>query len=275
MSGRGRGRGRGRGAPLSQSKLLLKRSAQEAGLDEQNAVLALTRPRLYTDFYWHSSGRCLTETEASEVAQAEASQLPLQSTKRTAMTKNLVMKQRFFMERFAATQHVRVNPAVDVLRYSTREQQAQQSKKPDLVVLEKMGPTLARDERFVPAELARSSKASSSTTTAAKSGTDETTTNEDGTTNIVADDLEKTAGTATAADPNKEGSDDEDENDEDLVDPEDPGEEEGDDYMQDYYAYVVFANHNWSAKGMIYCSNSHRKLWFCSPSCSENRQIGQ
>lgn len=64
MSGRGRGGGiggAGGGATTaaSQSKLLLKRSAQEAGLDTDRQLLSLQeiiRPSLYPDFVWNSNG---------------------------------------------------------------------------------------------------------------------------------------------------------------------------------------------------------------------------
>uniref|UniRef100_A0A7S3DUA9 DNA-directed RNA polymerase III subunit n=1 Tax=Entomoneis paludosa TaxID=265537 RepID=A0A7S3DUA9_9STRA len=178
MSGRGRGRGRGRGAPLSQSKLLLKRSAQEAGLDEQHAVLELSRPSNYGDFLWHSSGRPMTEEDLAALAEessgSETNTVKLQMTKRSATTKNLVVKQRYFMEHFAASVfHVKVNQNVDIARYNDAEEDgdptfgtngsngsntsntttSRTKPAPDTLVLQAMGSTLAQDERYVPAEL--------------------------------------------------------------------------------------------------------------------------
>jgi hypothetical protein len=59
MGGRG-GRGGG-GKPVSNARLLLQRSAHEAGLDDSNlrALHDITSTGLYTDLQWHSSGRGL------------------------------------------------------------------------------------------------------------------------------------------------------------------------------------------------------------------------
>jgi hypothetical protein len=60
MGGRGGRGGRG-GKPVSNARLLLQRSATEAGLDDSNlrALHDITSTGLYTDLQWHSSGRGL------------------------------------------------------------------------------------------------------------------------------------------------------------------------------------------------------------------------
>jgi hypothetical protein len=60
MGGRGGRGGRG-GKPVSAARLLLQRSAHEAGLDDSNlrALHDITSTGLYTDLQWHSSGRGL------------------------------------------------------------------------------------------------------------------------------------------------------------------------------------------------------------------------
>ena len=69
MSGRGRGRGRGR-APPSGARLLLQRSAQEAGLDAGNlrSLQDITKPALFPDYEWHSNGHVGHETLPSTVS---------------------------------------------------------------------------------------------------------------------------------------------------------------------------------------------------------------
>jgi len=214
---------------MSQSKLLLQRSAQEAGLDEQNAVLDLTRQRLYGEFTWHSSGR--PQNEADALAALEGAAIPLQITKRSATTTNLVIKQRYFMEQFAASPfHVKVNQSVDVVRYSTREQQLQQSKEPDLLVLEAIGKKLANDERHIPTELGpkRTAAAEAAKKLRAKKVRK----------NKAAkwDDLEKREKMGDLGEGKTGEEEEEEEDDGEPIEAEDPGEEEGDDYIQDHYA---------------------------------------
>ena len=74
MSRRGGGGGRGRGgsnkSTLSSSKELLKRSAFEAGLDDRHIkVLSdITRPPLFPDFLWKSTGHYWDTTEDTTTA---------------------------------------------------------------------------------------------------------------------------------------------------------------------------------------------------------------
>jgi hypothetical protein len=73
MGGRGGRGGRG-GKPVSNARLLLQRSAHEAGLDDSNlrALHDITSTGLYTDLQWHSSGRGLwvPEVEPENIATA-------------------------------------------------------------------------------------------------------------------------------------------------------------------------------------------------------------
>ncbi|GAX16932.1 hypothetical protein FisN_5Hh309 [Fistulifera solaris] len=129
MSGRGRGRGRGRGSgPLSQSKLLLKRSAQEAGLDndrEMMSIQEIVRPSLYPDILWQSSGNdaahptssnpfVIKEEETEESGQAQQ----IVIAKRPATVVSMIQKQRQLFEALNKSSHfVQQNPMTDVARY--------------------------------------------------------------------------------------------------------------------------------------------------------------
>ena len=266
MSGRGRGRGRGRGgAPLSQSKLMLQRSAKEAGLDERHAILDLTRPTLYADFVWHSSGdprnsvttnsndgamssSLKRDPSAATAATSESTTSPegLQITKRSASTRNLVNKQREFMERFAASPYfITARPASDIIRnYSYRslnDKRLHQPLDPDAAVLEAMGKKLSNDERYVPSELgpsralllARKRKA------AAEAANDKSKLRNKRTNNLDTwEQREKSR--KESGDENPESQiardPDEEEHDEDILGADDAMEDEGDDYNQDYYA---------------------------------------
>lgn len=286
---------------MSQSKLLLKRSAMEAGLDEQHAVLELSRPRNYGDFLWHSSGRLRGREEegeeglnnnsnpsdeaavsqikkesgtvepASTTSGASTNNVPsLQITKRSATTKSLVVKQRFFMEQFAASPFfVKVHQTADVARWNAGIQQTSNAngkvdknykirtgyKEPEDLVLDAMGSKLANDERYVPAELGpnrhivdqtiaklRNKKRNRAATGAAGSAKLQN--------QVKLEDLERrerkggavddeeneAKGDGTGEEKDKEGSNNEDDDLGEFLDAEDAMEEEGDDYMQDYYA---------------------------------------
>lgn len=140
MSGRGRGRGRG-GGTLSASRLMLKRTALEAGLDDR-AVYDITRPPLFPDFTWHSSGRMWTdETEGTK---------ELQVTKRSSSQVYMISKQRELSSKFQESPHY-VSPSqqVDIERYNKRSR----DKPADTVVIESIQYSLAHDPRYVPPEL--------------------------------------------------------------------------------------------------------------------------
>jgi hypothetical protein len=141
MSGRGGGRGGGRGSgPMSQSKLLLQRSAQEAGLDNDRQMISLQeiiRPSLFSDFTWHSSGQRWDGTEQkpdeqqssqnhennnntdpTTVAVKVEEPEPVHIVKRPASVVVMIQKQRQLWESFSKSSHnVRHCPDVDVARY--------------------------------------------------------------------------------------------------------------------------------------------------------------
>jgi len=145
---RGRG-GRGsRGGPPSQAKSLLKRSALEAGLDPNgnlSAIHEITRPPLYPDLTWHSSGK-VWDDESERVDE-------LVNTKRTASTVYLMNKQRELVERLQKSAHyVHPSQQIDVIRYGSKNRQVPV----DVAVLESMGDNLAKDDRYIPNELLES-----------------------------------------------------------------------------------------------------------------------
>jgi len=237
---------------LSQSKLLLKRSAAEAGLDEQHAVRELSQPTTFCDFQWHSSGRPGYEQDGAEAGDSTGaagqpgdpkSTPKLQITKRSTITKNLVIKQRIFMEHFASSPfYLRANQNVDVARYSTDMENRRNGKpkptEPDEIVLQAIGEKLARDERFIPEELGSNRGAAQAARLAAVREKARKSLADGGgkSTNLEA--LEKRERKRAGLDEDgnkKEGEEEEDIIDDDL-NADDPLEEDGDDYMQDYYA---------------------------------------
>lgn len=150
MSGRGRGRGRGR-APPTGARLLLQRSAQEAGLDAGNLrhLQDITRPQLFPDLEWHSNGKMGHEHADPSSASASA--------KRPASTVYLINKSREIHHRFqSSSQYVRPTQEVDVVRYGKRPRPMQ----PDVNVLESIGK--AADPRYLPKELLQNTSNSTS-----------------------------------------------------------------------------------------------------------------
>ena len=134
MSGRGRGRGR---APPTGARLLLQKSAQEAGLDSSNLrnLQDLTKPSLYPDYEWHSSGKMGHEH-------------PPSTAQRSASTAYLITTSRNLQYRFQNSPFfVRPTQEVDVVRYGKRPRPLE----PDDFVLEHMG--MAADSRYIPEEL--------------------------------------------------------------------------------------------------------------------------
>ena len=171
MSGRGRGRGRGR-APPSGARLLLQRSAKEAGLDDGNLrnLQDITRPLLFPDYEWHSSGRKGHHLPGDPVippssgisADASASSgnddngtTPLTAVakpKRSPSTIYLINKSREIHHRFQNSAfYVHPTQEPDVIRYGKERQQQQQ--RSDLLILKQMDKTA--DPRYIPPELLR------------------------------------------------------------------------------------------------------------------------
>lgn len=151
MSGRGRGRGR---APPTGARLLLQRSAQEAGLDAGNLrnLEDITKPKLFPDYEWHSSGRQGHEPGDPANPTASTSALPSPNTiahnKRSASTVYLINKSREMHHRFQnSPYYVRPTQEVDVVRYGKRPRPME----PDVAVLEHVGKTA--DPRYIPEEL--------------------------------------------------------------------------------------------------------------------------
>lgn len=121
MSARG-GRG-GRGGkgytPPSGAQLYLKRSAQEAGLDQNNlkTLQDLIKPgALYPDLKWHSNGTIWSEDDEDDMTVAT-------NTKRSSSTVHLIQKGRDVRSRMQAQYQVRPTQEQDVKRYEVAEQQ--------------------------------------------------------------------------------------------------------------------------------------------------------
>jgi len=118
MSGRGRGRGRG-GAPASGGLLLLRRSAEECGLDSRNirSLGDITRPPLYPDIELHSSGDA---SSASGDQPAQSTSTSNTAVKRSAQAIYLISKSREIHHRITnSVFYVQPTKDVpDVLRYS-------------------------------------------------------------------------------------------------------------------------------------------------------------
>jgi hypothetical protein len=160
MSRRG-GRGGHSRSSVAVSKELLKRSASEAGLDDRHLkVLSdITRPPLYPDFLWRSTGKYWTEDDATNNGclgmGTESVQIP--STKRPASMISLINKHREFTKRFQNSPHfVRPTAVSDIVRYCDRQKHANSSSAPDSIVLasfSKSNRRLATDQRYFPSEL--------------------------------------------------------------------------------------------------------------------------
>jgi hypothetical protein len=141
----GRGRGRGRGAPPSGARLLLQRSAQEAGLDAGNlrGLQEITKPLLFPDFEWHSSGQNGHDPTPASLQPAQSS-----SKRATAPNIYLINKTREMHHRFQESPfYVRPSQEVDVVRYNKRPRPVE----PDVHVAHSIGKTA--DPRYLPEEL--------------------------------------------------------------------------------------------------------------------------
>lgn len=213
MSGRGRGRGR---APPTGARLLLQRSAQEAGLDAGNlrSLQDITKPKLFPDFEWHSSGHVGHDpVEASNQPQ------PISASKR-ASSIYLINKSREFHHRFQNSPfYVRPSQEVDVVRYGKRPRPLDA----DSHVLEHVGQTA--DKRYLPEELLRSKISLN----AGEFGEDGISQRPATLEELVAEEIKRRKALEGAGpDDQGEGSD--------TAEVEDEEEEEVADYTQDYYA---------------------------------------
>jgi hypothetical protein len=200
---------------LSQGKEFLKQSAQEAGLDDRHMKLlsAITRPALFPDFTWHSSGNGYWD-EADDERSNE-----LVVIKRAASTVYLMNKQRELNDRIQRScHHIRPAQTVDVVRYNTQ----QQITAPDVAVMQSMGINgkLASDEQYFPVLLNKKK---------GRAGRKKAKLNADGT-----EELEQKE-SGGEMDRNQKGEEEEDDDDIEL-ELEQGEEEDGEDYTTNYYA---------------------------------------
>lgn len=143
MSGRGRGRG-GRGwKPPTGAQLFLQRSAKESGLDDRNlrTLQDITRPPLFPDIRWHSSGKVWrNEEESIEIVQP----------KRSPSTIYLIRKAREISHRLQSSVfHVLPTPDADIMRYRKRSRSQISCGR---AILEHVGKNLANSS-YIPEEL--------------------------------------------------------------------------------------------------------------------------
>mmetsp|Transcript_1971 Transcript_1971/g.4302 ORF Transcript_1971/g.4302 Transcript_1971/m.4302 type:complete len:246 (+) Transcript_1971:69-806(+) len=161
MSGRGRGRGR---APPTGARLLLQRSAKEAGLDDRNLrnLQDITKPQLFPDYEWHSNGRKGHNLPGEPIVQASsvlsaaaengAELVAVAKPKRSAKSIHLINKSREIHDRFQnSAYYVQLAQEADVIRHGKERQQ--QQRRADLLILKQMSKTA--DPQFIPPELLR------------------------------------------------------------------------------------------------------------------------
>lgn len=138
----GRGRGRGRGAPPSGARLLLQRSAQEAGLGSSSlkSIQDITKPALFPDYEWHSSGRQLNHPPINSNSRSEQ--------QKAASLNYLIRKSRDIHHRFQNSHSfVRPTQEADVNRFGKRQRPIE----PDVYFLSQIGKVA--DPQFFPPEL--------------------------------------------------------------------------------------------------------------------------
>ena len=161
MSGRGRGRGR---APPTGARLLLQRSAKEAGLDDGNLrnLQDITKPQLFPDYEWHSSGRkghnlpgepiVQGSSALSATAETGSELMAIAKPKRSAKSIRLINKSREIHDRFQnSAYYVQLAQEADVIRHGKERQQ--QQRRADLLILKQMSKTA--NPQYIPPELLR------------------------------------------------------------------------------------------------------------------------
>jgi hypothetical protein len=152
--------------------LLLQRSAKEAGLDDGNLrnLQDITRPQLFPDYEWHSSGRNghilpgdpVIQSSSAVAADVAASSADgetdanafraVAKPKRSPSTIFLINKSREIHHRFQNSAfYVQPTQEADVIRYGKERQQQQQ--RADLLILKQMDKTA--DPHYIPPELLR------------------------------------------------------------------------------------------------------------------------
>lgn len=121
MSGRGRGRGRGRGPP-SLSSEMLHNSAKESGMTIQQAMAARSRHGIYEDILLHSSGKKWDPEEHEKHAE-DKKQIKMVEPQRTSATIYMIAKQRELHYRITNSPfHIKLgNHIPDVVRYNERD----------------------------------------------------------------------------------------------------------------------------------------------------------
>ena len=258
-SGGGGRPGRGRGRPSRNAHILQETGG---GLDGTTLLYQITHPSLYPDVLWHSSGRkrsaSFAETEQPVVAVktevvdddaaepsettsaaiATATTIPLQTIKRTAIVTYTIEKQVELMQALQAQQQ-----QYSALAHAKGSQR-------HAILEELLGPKLAKDTRYYPAELladgsnAKKTKKAKLTDTRTDLGgapdvavsLDELAQQEESRSAVLADAV--TSSSTTTARGKSGNDNDEEEDEEEELDQEEVIEEleEELDYNRDYYA---------------------------------------
>lgn len=222
---------------MSNAKLLLKRSAQEAGLDDRHLTTLeeITHPPLFPDILWHSSGRRRSIEE--EIAAATepppidpTSTAPpappeLVVTRRPPNIVYMINKQREINEALQqSSMYVMSEPPEIAMRLSYKRKRRE---RPDVEVLESIGHRLSTDARYFPAELL----VGLTSTTTAVSGTIRTKRTSSLDVPRKLEELEQRERARSGSDPKQPPAPDDD-----LAEPEpEPEEDEIEDYTTNYY----------------------------------------
>lgn len=177
-------------------------------MDDRNlrSLQDLTRPSLFPDIMWHSSGRpWRNEEEAKEIKQ----------TKRSASSIYLIRKSReIHMQMQESVYFVRPQTEVDIVRYRKRPRTSELSC--DRAILEHMGKNVANSSHVPEELLQRRTKKTAKASAKTKSG------------DLSIDDI------AAKVKNEIEGEGEDDEQIVDQVEDEDE-EDDGEDYVRDYY----------------------------------------
>jgi len=121
MSGRGRGRGRGRGPPSASSEML-QRSAKEAG-QSISQLLAARNRGIYQDIFLNSSGKKWDPDQDEQLTDENTKKKEMVTPKRSPATIYMIAKNREIHYRITNSPfNIKLESNIpDVLRYNQRD----------------------------------------------------------------------------------------------------------------------------------------------------------